>query len=52
MAAKNRYKVVRVYKSSNKRTIIAKGVTRAQAERMVQSYKSSNQSMVVFFKMD
>jgi|GEM_PF-5966018 len=52
MAAQDRYKVVRVYKSSNKRKVLANGVTRVQAERMVNSYKTTNQSMVVFFKVD
>ncbi len=49
--APDRYKVVRVYQKSNKKTVLAKGVTKAQAERKVNSFKTKNSSMVVFYKM-
>ncbi len=44
------YKVYRVFKKSRKRVIIEKGLTREQAQRLVQSSPDSNTSMVVFEK--
>lgn len=44
------YKVYRTYKVSGKRKVIARGLTREEAKRMVNSYPDSNTSMVVFDK--
>lgn len=49
--ANDRYEVVRIYYKSNKRTVIAKGLTESQAKSKVNSFAKSKTSMVVYFKM-
>ena len=44
------YKVVKLFRVSGRRQIIQKNLTRDEAMRLVNSYPSSNRSMVVFFK--
>lgn len=44
------YKVYRVFKVSRKRQILARGLTREDAQTLVKSYPNSNRSMVVFDK--
>ena len=44
------YKVYRVFRVSRRRQVIARGLTREQAMRLVQSYPDSKRSMVVFDK--
>jgi len=44
------YKVVKIGRISRRRTILRKGLTEAEAQRVVQSYPNSNRSMVVYFK--
>lgn len=44
------YKVFRVFRKSNRREIIARGLTLEQAQNMVQSFPDSNTSMVCFDK--
>ena len=44
------YKVYRVFKQSRKRVIIEKGLSREQAQRLVNSFPDSNTNMVVFDK--
>jgi len=51
MAAQDRYKVVRLYFKSTKRTLIAQGLTEKQAKAKAASFKDSKTSMVVFYKM-
>jgi len=44
------YKVYKIYRKSNRRTIIRRGLTRDEAKALVNSYPDSNRSMVVFDK--
>jgi hypothetical protein len=44
------YKVYKVFKVSRKRQILRRGLSRDEAIRVVNSYPSSNTSMVVFDK--
>ena len=44
------YKVVKIYRVSRKREVLARGLTREEAQRMVNRYPDSNRSMVVFTK--
>ena len=44
------YKVYRVFRKSRRRQIIASGVTREEAKKIVNSFPDSNTSMVVFDK--
>ncbi len=44
------YKVYRIYRKSNRREIIRRGLTREEAKSLVNSYPDSNTSMVVFDK--
>jgi hypothetical protein len=44
------YKVYKVFKVSRKRQILRRGLSRDEAIRVVDSYPSSNTSMVVFDK--
>lgn len=44
------YKVYKIFRKSNKRQIIERGLTREQAKRLVNSFPNSNTSMVVFDK--
>ena len=44
------YKVYKVFRKSQRREIIRKGLTRENAMQLVQSYPDSNTSMIVFDK--
>ena len=44
------YKVYKIYRKSNRREIIRRGLTRDEAKALVNSYPDSNTSMVVFDK--
>lgn len=44
------YKVYRVFRKSARRQTIERGLTREQAQRLVQTFPDSNTSMVVFDK--
>ena len=44
------YKVVKIFRKSNRREIIRRNLTIDEAKRVVNSYPDSNNSIVVFFK--
>lgn len=44
------YKVVKVFRKSNRRQVIDRGLTREEAKRVVNRYPDSTRSMVVFMK--
>lgn len=44
------YKVYRIFRKSNRREVIRRGLSREEAMRLVNSYPSSSRSMVVFDK--
>lgn len=44
------YKVYRVFRKSNRREVLRRGLTREEAQRVVMQYPDSNTSMVVFDK--
>ena len=44
------YKVVKLFRVSRRRVILRRGLTREEAKAVVNSYASSNRSMVVFDK--
>lgn len=44
------YKVVKIFRVSNRRTVLARGLNRDEAKAMVNRYPDSTRSMVVFFK--
>jgi hypothetical protein len=44
------YKVVKIFRKSNRREIIRRNLTIEEAKRVVNSYPDSNTSMVVFYK--
>ena len=44
------YKVVKIFRKSNRRELIRRNLTIDEAKRIVNSYADSNTSMVVFFK--
>jgi hypothetical protein len=44
------YKVVKIFRKSNKRQVLRRGLTIDEAKRVVNSYPYSNTSMVVFCK--
>jgi hypothetical protein len=44
------YKVVKIFRKSNRREIIRRNLTIDEAKRVVNSYPDKNNSMVVFFK--
>lgn len=44
------YKVVKIFRVSARREVLAKDLSREEAMRMVQRYPDSNRSMVVFMK--
>lgn len=44
------YKVYKIFRKSNRREIIRRGLTRDEAKQLVNSYPDSNRSMVVFDK--
>ena len=44
------YKVVKIFRVSNRRQVLRRGLTREEAQRVVNFYPDSNRSMVVFMK--
>lgn len=44
------YKVVKIFRVSQRRQILGRGLTIDQAKRLVNSYPNSTRSMVVFTK--
>lgn len=44
------YKVTKIYRVSNRREVLERGLTRDEAKRVVNSYPDSSRSMVVFSK--
>jgi len=44
------YKVYKVFKKSRRKEVIERGLTREEAKRLVDSFPSNNNSMVVFDK--
>jgi hypothetical protein len=46
------YKVVKIFRVSKRRELIKVNLTLNQAQNLVQSYKSSSASMVVFYKQN
>jgi ribosomal protein L7/L12 len=44
----NKYKVFRVYKASGRRSTLRKGLSLQDAKKVVDSYPSSEKSMVCF----
>ena len=44
------YKVYKIFRKSNRRQVIRRGLTREAAKALVNSYPDSNRSMVVFDK--
>lgn len=46
-----RYIVYKIFRKSGRKRTIETGLTREEAQKLVQSYPDSNTSMVVFTKM-
>ena len=44
------YKVVKIFRVSQRRNTLRRGLTLDEAKRVVNSYPNSNRSMVVFYK--
>lgn len=44
------YKVVKIFRKSNRRELISRNLTIDEAKRLVNSYPDSNRSIIVFFK--
>lgn len=44
------YKVYKIFRKSNRREVIRRGLTRDEAKRLVNTYPDSNTSMAVFDK--
>jgi len=44
------YKVVKLFRVSQRRQVLRRGLTRDEAKSLVNSYPNSNRSMVVFMK--
>lgn len=44
------YKVYKIFRTSRRRQVIRRGLTRDEAKALVNSYPDSNRSMVVFDK--
>ena len=44
------YKVLKVFRKSHRREVISRGLTFDEARALVNSYPSSNRSMVIFTK--
>jgi hypothetical protein len=45
-----RFKVVRIGRKSNRRTILERNLTEPEAQRCVARFPDSNRSMVVYFR--
>lgn len=44
------YKVVKIFRTSNRREVLRRNLTREEAKQVVNSYPDSSRSMVVFTK--
>lgn len=44
------YKVVKIFRKSNRRELIKRNLTIDEAKRLVNSYPDKNNSMIVFYK--
>ena len=44
------YKVVKIFRKSQRKEVIERNLTRSEAQRLVQSFPDKNNSMVVFYK--
>lgn len=44
------YKVIKLFRKSRRREVIQRGLTIEEAKKVVNRYKSSNTSMVIFTK--
>ena len=44
------YKVVKIFRKSNRRELIRRNLSIDEAKRLVNSYSDKNNSMVVFYK--
>lgn len=44
------YKVVKIFRKSQRKEVIERGLTRDEAKRVVNSFPNSSKSMVVFIK--
>lgn len=44
------YKVVKIFRKSQRKKVIERGLTRDEAKRVVNSFPDSSKSMVVFMK--
>lgn len=44
------YKVVKIFRKSQRREVIERDLTRDEAKRLVNSFPSNSRSMVVFMK--
>jgi hypothetical protein len=44
------YKVVKLFRKSQRKQVLRRGLTREEAQRVVNSYNDSQSSMVVFCK--
>ncbi len=44
------YKVVKIFRKSQRKEVIERGLTRDEAKRVVNSFPDSSKSMVVFMK--
>jgi hypothetical protein len=44
------YKVVKIFRQSRRHTVLERGLTKEEAQKIVQSFPSSDRSMVVFYK--
>jgi len=45
-----KYKVVKIMRVSNRRQVLERNLTEAEAQRVVSRYPNSSRSMVVYFK--
>jgi len=45
-----KYKVVKIMRVSNRRQVLERNLTEAEAQRVVARYPNSSRSMVVYFK--
>lgn len=46
------YKVVKIFRVSNRREVLRRNLSREEAKTVVNSYPDSNRSMVVFYKQN
>ena len=44
------YKVIKIFRKSNRRELIRRNLSIEEAKRLVNSYPDKNNSMVVFYK--